>query len=49
MMRQAKGSNRRDRNRQRMAKLHRKQARIRQNWLHHAAKFIASLGELVAL
>ena len=49
MMRQVKGSNRRDRNRQRMATLHRKQARIRQNWLHHAAKFIASLGELVAV
>lgn len=49
MARQVKGSNRRAGTKSRIAKLHRKEKAVRQNWAHHAAKVIASLGQLVAI
>ena len=49
MARQVKGSNRRAVTKRRIAKLHRKEKAIQQNWAHHATKVIASLGQLVSI
>ena len=49
MARQVKGSNRRNVTQGRIARLHRKESTVRQNWSHHAAKVIASLGQLIAI